>query len=101
MFEIAVAVPIVLILLLALELLFRWFDRLGAATPHRGTGGGEHRGSGGWVSQNSCGVKCGNIKYLQLYIFQQASLPSSCVGLNLYRCSPRNTHEREQGYPAD
>ena len=28
MFEIAVAVPIVLILLLALELLFRWFDRL-------------------------------------------------------------------------
>ena len=35
MFEIAVAVPIVLILLLALELLFRWFDRLRAAADKR------------------------------------------------------------------
>ena len=35
MFEIAVAVPIVLILLLALEILFRWFDRLGAAADKR------------------------------------------------------------------
>ena len=35
MFEIAVAVPIVLILLLALELLFRWFDRLALAEDKR------------------------------------------------------------------
>ena len=35
MFEIAVAVPIVLILLLALELLFRWFDRLALAENKR------------------------------------------------------------------
>ncbi len=35
MFEIAVAVPIVLMLLLALELLFRWFDRLALAADKR------------------------------------------------------------------
>jgi hypothetical protein len=34
-FEIAVAVPIVLILLLALDLLFRWFDRLALAEDKR------------------------------------------------------------------
>jgi hypothetical protein len=34
-FAIAVAVPIVLILLLAFELLFRWFDRLGLAADKR------------------------------------------------------------------
>ncbi len=35
LYEIAVAVPIVLTLLLALELLFRWFDRLALAEDKR------------------------------------------------------------------